>query len=127
MLEYTAKDVLYLPKIYDLIRYNCQVGVYKSLTFENIKYECNKYLEYCRINLSIKNFNKINIERDKVVEGFLKYKIIIIRNFQKNCIFVQLNIGYNGILTSKKSISFITSNHKVGDIINFKILKYNFY
>lgn len=72
MLEYTALDVLFLPKIYDLIKENCQGSTYKSLTFDKIFFECQKYLEYCKINLSIKNFNKISIEKDKIVEGLIK-------------------------------------------------------
>ena len=72
MLEYTACDVLFLPKIYHLIKINCENEVYNHLTFDKIKQECNKYLEYCKINLTIKNFNKISIEKDKIVEGLLK-------------------------------------------------------
>ncbi len=72
MLEYTALDVLFLPKIYHLIKENCEGGLYKNLNFDKINYECHKYLEYCKINLTIKNFNKISIEKDKVVEGLLK-------------------------------------------------------
>ncbi len=72
MLEYTAYDVLYLPKIYFLIKKLCEEGNYQSLTFDKITVESNRYLDYAEINLSIKNFNKINIQKDKEVEGLLK-------------------------------------------------------
>jgi ribonuclease D len=72
MLDYTADDVLYLDKIYSIIKTNCEKGNYKNLTFDRIQYECKKYLEYCKINLGVKNFNKISIEKDKIVEGLLK-------------------------------------------------------
>lgn len=76
MLEYTANDVLYLPTIYFIIKQNCENGIYKNLTFDKILAECNKYLEYSKINLTIKNFNKISIESNKEVEGLIKYLII---------------------------------------------------
>jgi hypothetical protein len=72
MLEYTANDVLYLPKIYEIIKKLCDDGIYPSLTLNKITKESIKYLEYSEINLTIKNFNKINIPKDKEVEGLLK-------------------------------------------------------
>ena len=72
MLEYTALDVLYLPKIFELFKDNCITGIYKTLSLDKVHIECEKYLEYCKINLTIKNFNKISIEKDKVIEGLLK-------------------------------------------------------
>ena len=73
MLEYASNDVLYLPKIYYLIQQYCEQGMYQNLTFYTIMNQCNKYLEYSKINLSIKNFNKINIEKGKELFGLLKY------------------------------------------------------
>jgi hypothetical protein len=75
MLEYTAVDVIYLPAIYNKFKQSfesIEIPQYKNLTFDKILLECKKYLEYTKINLSIKNFNKINIEKDKEVEGLLK-------------------------------------------------------
>jgi hypothetical protein len=72
MLHYTALDVLYLPKIYEIFSCNLQEGFYKNLDMKIIKNECSKYLDYININLMIKNFNKISIEKDKIVEGLLK-------------------------------------------------------
>ncbi len=72
MLEYTANDVLYLPKIYEIIKDLCNNGNYSSLSFDHITTESNKYLEYSEINLSIKNFNKLNLQKDKEVEGLIK-------------------------------------------------------
>ena len=73
MLEYTATDVLFLPKIYYLFKLNCENGNYLNLMFENILEESKRSLEYCKINLGIKNFNKISIPKDKVIQGLLKY------------------------------------------------------
>lgn len=72
MLEYTANDVLFLPKIYEIIKELCNNGSYSSLSFNHITAESNKYLEYSKINLTIKNFNKINLQKDKEVEGLIK-------------------------------------------------------
>lgn len=72
MLQYTAMDVLYLPKIFKIINENVKDGVYKNLNMQIIKKECQKYLDYSYINLMIKNFNKISIEKDKTVQGLLK-------------------------------------------------------
>jgi hypothetical protein len=72
MLEYTSNDVIYLPKVYEIIKKLCDDGIYPSLTLNKIKNESSKYLDYTEINLSIKNFNKISIQKDKEVEGLLK-------------------------------------------------------
>jgi hypothetical protein len=72
MMEYTALDVIFLPKVYSLMKENLQSGLFKETNFDKVSKECEKSLNYCKINLAIKNFNKINIERDKVVEGLIK-------------------------------------------------------
>jgi hypothetical protein len=64
MIEYAANDVIYLPQLYYIFSENAAYGKIKS--------ECEKYLEYLRINLNIKNFNKINLETDRVIQGLLK-------------------------------------------------------
>ena len=64
MIEYAANDVVYLPQLYYIF---CENAAYAK-----IKSECEKYLEYLKINLSIKNFNKINLETDRVIQGLLK-------------------------------------------------------
>lgn len=73
LLEYAAYDVLYLPMIYDKIKKKCESGEYSSLNFQKIMLECDKYIEYSKINLKIKNFHKINLAKDTIVEGLLKY------------------------------------------------------
>jgi len=91
MLEYTGNDVIYLPKIYGIIKNACDEGLYPTLTINKIKNESSKYLEYSEINLSIKNFNKINIQKDKELEGLLKYliknKLILQKRSKKLCIY----------------------------------------
>lgn len=64
MIEYASNDVIYLPQLYYIF---CENNAY-----EKIKSECTKYLDYLKINLNIKNFNKINLEENRVVQGLLK-------------------------------------------------------
>jgi ribonuclease D len=64
MIEYAANDVIYLPQLFYIFCENIPYG--------KIKNECEKYLEYLNINLNIKNFNKINLETDRVIQGLLK-------------------------------------------------------
>ena len=64
MIEYASNDVIYLPQLYYIF---CQ-----NNAFPRIQSECEKYLEYIKINLTIKNFNKINLETDRVIQGLLK-------------------------------------------------------
>jgi hypothetical protein len=72
MLEYTANDVLYLQKVHSIIKGLCESGTYTNLNYEIIMDECSRYLNYTQINLPIKNFNKMNIQKDKELEGLLK-------------------------------------------------------
>ena len=68
---YAGNDVLYLPKIFDIIymrlsrknnnnngQFNYKKRNYSNLNIDNIFSECKKYLSYVKINLNIKNFNK---------------------------------------------------------------------
>lgn len=64
MIEYASNDVIFLPQLYFIF---CENNVY-----EKIKTECTKYLDYLKINLNIKNFNKINLEENRVIQGLLK-------------------------------------------------------
>ena len=72
MKEYAARDVIYLPVIYKNFKDNCEKNIYNSLNIEDIQNECVRYLRYTKINLNIRNYNKINIEKDKRVEGLIK-------------------------------------------------------
>jgi hypothetical protein len=72
MKDYAARDVIYLPIIYFIFKENCQTGKYKNLTFENIADQCERYLKYTNLNLNIKNYNKLNLQKDKIVEGLIK-------------------------------------------------------
>ena len=64
MIEYASNDVIYLPQLYFIF---CENNSFKKITSE-----CEKYLNYLTINLNIKNFNKINLEADRVIQGLLK-------------------------------------------------------
>lgn len=64
MIEYASNDVIYLPQLYYIFLDNA--------AFPKIQKECEKYLEYLKINLNIKNFNKISLETDRVIQGLLK-------------------------------------------------------
>ena len=46
----------------------------------------------------------------------------LIKNFQHRCVFVQLNIGFIGIVNGYNSISLLKTKYNPGDIIEFQIL-----
>lgn len=64
MVEYASNDVIYLPQLYLIFLENN--------SFNKIIHECERYLDYLKINLNIKNFNKINLETNRVIQGLLK-------------------------------------------------------
>ena len=115
---YAGCDVIYLPKIYNLFSKKCEEDSLENknkLKIENIFKECQKYLKYSNINKNIKNYNKMNLPIGTKLEGLIK-------NFQKFCVFVQLNIGYMGVVYKSSSVKLIKQNYKLGDIINFHIV-----
>jgi predicted RNA-binding protein with RPS1 domain len=115
---YAGCDVIYLPKIYNLFSKKCEEDSLENknkLKIENIFKECQKYLKYANINKNIKNYNKMNLPIGTKLEGLIK-------NFQKFCVFVQLNIGYMGVVYKSSSVKLIKQNYKLGDIINFHIV-----
>ena len=68
---YAGSDVLYLPKIYNIICECCEKNL-NNLNINDISKECKKYLSYVNINLKIKNFNKTNIAINSIVQGLIK-------------------------------------------------------
>ena len=118
LIYYAGCDVKYLPKVYDIICKKCDKGKYKTVTIEKILNEFKKYLKYLNINKDIKIFNRINLNKGDILLGLIK-------NFQQRCAFVQLNIGYFGIVTDYNSVSLLKENYKLGDIIQFKIVEVN--
>ena len=112
LIYYAGCDVKYLPKVYDIICKKCDKGIYPNLKIENIFEECNKYLKYIEINKEVKNFNRAELAKGKKLAGLIK-------NFQHKCVFVQLNIGYMGIVTEAESVSTLKEKFKLGDITNF--------
>ena len=87
---YAGNDVLYLPKIFDIIymrlsrknnnnsnnnnngQFNYKKRNCSNLNIDNIFNECKKYLSYVKINLNIKNFNKTNIQQHTILQGLIK-------------------------------------------------------
>lgn len=126
---YAGNDVIYLPKIYDLINSNCAQGQYSNINMKMILSECNKYLEYAKINLKIKNFNKTNIQKNSEIQGLIKYYLILLhyyniyRNYQNYCVYVQINIGYIGVVQNIKSVGILKNDFSLGDITLFKIIE----
>ena len=116
LIYYAGCDVKYLPKIYDAICVKCQKRIYKNVTVEKILEECKKYLNYLDINKNIKNFSRTNLKKGTKLLGLIK-------NFQHKCIFIQLNIGYIGIVSGFNSVSLLKTKYKLGDIIEFQILE----
>ena len=69
---YAGNDVIYLPKIYNIICSKCDKKIIKDISVDYIFQECEKYLKYVNINLKIKNFNKTNIQKGTEIEGLIK-------------------------------------------------------
>ena len=116
LINYAGSDVQYLPKIYDTICMNCEKKCYKNVTIEKIMEECKRYLKYIDINKHIKNFGRTNLKPGTKLFGLIK-------NFQNKCVYIQLNIGYIGIVNDLNSILLLQNNHNLGDIIEFYVTK----
>ena len=116
LIQYAGSDVKYLPKVYDAICIKCEKKIYKNITIEKILDECTKYLKYIDINKDIKNFGRTNLKKGTKLLGLIK-------NFQRTCVFVQLNIGYIGIVSGYNSVSLLKTKYNLGDIIEFQILQ----
>ena len=114
LIYYAGCDVKYLPKVYDIICKKCEKGIYKNIKIENIFDECKKYLKYLELNKEVKNFNRNDLTKGKKLSGLIK-------NFQHKCVFIQLNIGYMGIVTDAQSISILKEKYKLGDVTDFII------
>ena len=114
LIYYAGCDVKYLPKVYDIICKKCERGIYKNIKIENIFDECKKYLKYLELNKEVKNFNRNDLTKGKKLSGLIK-------NFQHKCVFIQLNIGYMGIVTDAQSISILKEKYKLGDVTDFII------
>lgn len=114
LIYYAGCDVKYLPKVYEIICKKCDKGIYNNIKINNIFEECNKYLKYLEINKEVKNFNRTDLSKGKRLSGLIK-------NFQHKCVFIQLNIGYMGIVTEGDSISKLKEKYKLGDITDFII------
>ena len=114
LIYYAGCDVKYLPKVYEIICKKCDKGIYNNIKINNIFEECNKYLKYLEINKEVKNFNRTDLSKGKRLSGLIK-------NFQHKCVFIQLNIGYMGIVTEGDSLSKLKEKYKLGDITDFII------
>ena len=112
---YAGCDVLYLPKIYDLIVQKCEKKILRKVTIQQIFKECEKYLQYLTMNKNIKNYNKMNLTKGTKIKGLIK-------NMQHHCIYVQLNIGYIGIVDIYSSVQLMIEKYKLGDIVDFTII-----
>ena len=112
LIYYAGCDVKYLPKVYEIICKKCDKGIYNNIKINNIFEECNKYLKYLEINKEVKNFNRTDLSKGKRLSGLIK-------NYQHKCVFIQLNIGYMGIVTEGDSISKLKEKYKLGDITDF--------
>ena len=114
LIYYAGCDVKYLPKVYEKICIKYGEKIYKNVTVEKIMDECKKYLKYLGINKQVKNFNRINLKKGTKLLGLIK-------NFQHRCVFIQLNIGYIGIVSDANSVNVLKENYNLGDIIEFLI------
>ena len=69
---YAGNDVIYLPKIFYLIKEKCERHQMRYLTMERIFEECSNYVSYVKMNLSIKNFHKMNLAKGSTIQGLIK-------------------------------------------------------
>ena len=113
---YAGCDVYYLPKLYDLFCQKIEMKIVKNVSIQDIFMECQKYMNYLTINKNIKNYNKMNLTEGTKIKGLIK-------NFQNHCVYVQLNIGYIGIVDVFPSVQILKDRYKLGDIIDFTIIK----
>lgn len=116
LIYYAGCDVKYLPNVYDEICVKCSKKIYKNVTIEKILDECKRYLKYLDINKDIKNFSRTNLKKGMKLLGLIK-------NFQHRCVFVQLNIGYIGIVSANNSVNLLKTKYNLGDIIEFQIIE----
>ena len=112
---YAGCDVLYLPKMYDLIVKKYEKKIFRKVTIDKIFQECEKYLQYLKMNKSIKNYNKMNLTKGTKIKGLIK-------NMQHHCVYVQLNIGYIGIVDIHSSVQLMIEKYQLGDIVDFTII-----
>ena len=115
LIYYAGLDVIYLPKLYNLIVQKYEKKILKKINLSHIFNECEKYLQYLNINKNIKNYNKMNLTKGTKIKGLIK-------NFQHHCVYVQLNIGYIGIVDIFSCVQYLTEKYKLGDIVDFTIL-----
>ena len=113
---YAGSDVYYLPKLYDLFCQKIEAKIVRNINIQDIFKECRKYLNYLNINKNIKNYTKMNLTEGTKIKGLIK-------NFQIHCVYVQLNIGYIGIIDLFPSVQILKDNYKLGDILDFTIIK----
>ena len=113
---YAGSDVYYLPKLYDLFCQKIDAKIVRNISLQDIFKECQKYLNYLTINTDIKNYTKMNLTEGTKINGLIK-------NFQNYCVYIQLNIGYIGIVDVFPSVQILKDNYKLGDIVDFTIIK----
>ena len=113
---YAGCDVYYLPKLYDLFCQKIESKIVKNISIRDIFKECEKYMNYLTMNKNIKNYNKMNLTEGTKIKGLIK-------NFQNHCVYIQLNIGYIGIIDVFPSVQILKEKYKLGDIVDFTIIK----
>ena len=113
---YAGSDVYYLPKLYDIFSEKIKAKIVRNISLKDIFNECQKYLNYLKINTDIKNYTKMNLTEGTKINGLIK-------NFQNYCVYIQLNIGYIGIVDVFPSVKILKENYKLGDIVDFTIIK----
>ena len=113
---YAGNDVYYLPKLYDIFCQKIESGIVRNVSIQDIFRECRKYLNYLNINKNIKNYTKTNLTEGTKIKGLIK-------NVQNHCVYIQLNIGYIGIIDVFPSVQILTEKYKLGDIVDFTIIK----
>jgi hypothetical protein len=81
MISYAANDVIYLPKVYTLMKEKVE-NFGNLLTIDNIIKESEVFLKYPTLNLFVTESNRFFME-DKEVEGIIKYFLLFNKKFPK--------------------------------------------
>ena len=70
MLSYASNDVIYLPKIFNIMLES--IKKLPGISFDKVMEECQLYLKYAEMNISITEKSRLLIE-DTEIQGLLKY------------------------------------------------------
>jgi len=128
MLDYAAKDVIFLPRVFTQMRIKMHSLVinkelneklfenhfatnYADRILEHVFAESTKFHQYSLINLHL---TPHDIKKTRMIKALVK-------NFQKIGVYCSINIGYSGLIMDPESVSYIRKFHQIGDVVDVEI------